>query len=322
VPAGPPGGTWRHHGPGWALAALWATVIIAPITLVWAAQRQFAHTALHIPDGAAWLFPLAIETGAWVCAFEAHRRARAGAPATGLVPSMWLLSAIAASINFAHGLTDGGIVAGLSLSALSVLGVLLHHIRTRAHQAHTAGRTAADLRAAVTRRVLHPVLSYQAARIASARGTPPGEPGVWRAAWVDRYGVGPEATRRERRLAKKITTQAYRADRKAAREGELMICNGVILRAHLPRLDGADTTAADITSGGGDGPIVQRKLSPAAAAMLTRARAAIAAGQLPVRPSANALRKHFGGSTETAGEVRDALADLHPLTAPTPEVAA
>lgn len=91
--------------PGWGMSALWASVIIAPLLLTWSAQTAFAIEQLGITPRMAWLFPLSVETGAWVCAFEAHRRTRTGRPVGSLLGWMWLLAGVAATINFSHGLT-------------------------------------------------------------------------------------------------------------------------------------------------------------------------------------------------------------------------
>jgi hypothetical protein len=66
----------------------------------------------------------------------------------------------------------------------------------------------------------------QAAAIGAARGL--GVEEAWRAAWVDRYGVGPEATRRERRTARAVLARRRRMDRRAARRGELVIVGGTL----------------------------------------------------------------------------------------------
>ena len=116
--------------PGYALDVLWASVIVAPLVLTWNVQAAYAVTDLGISAGMSWLFPLAIETGAWACAFEIRRRTRAGLP-TGQLPIwMWVLAGVAATINLTHGVSTRSLAAGLALGALSVLGVLLHHVRS------------------------------------------------------------------------------------------------------------------------------------------------------------------------------------------------
>jgi hypothetical protein len=215
--------------PGLGMSALWASVIIAPLLLTWSAQTAFAREQLGIAPQWAWLFPLSVETGAWVCAFEAYRRTRTGRPVGSLLGWMWLLAGVAAAINFSHGLTTHGVAAGLALAALSVLGVLLHHVRQSLDQATlTHGPDAiAQLRGRAARWVWHPVMSLRASSIAARTGATPTV--AWQLAHLDRYGVGPDASRRDRRVGRVIMRRQWRADRRAARDGEFVIVNGVIL---------------------------------------------------------------------------------------------
>jgi hypothetical protein len=332
----------RAATPGWGMSALWASVIIAPLLLTWTAQTAFAIDQLGIPVGMSWLFPLAVETGAWVCAFEAHRRTRDGRPVGSLPAWMWLLAAVAAGINFAHGLSTHGIAAGLALAALSVLGVLLHHVRQsldRATLAHGEDAFTA-LRGRAARWVWHPLLSLRACSIAARTGARPDA--AWAAAHLDRYGVGPDASRRDRRVGRVIARRQWRADRTRAKAGEFITVGGIILALPPATTTGkpateksaVTTTAASSNeaagpgsvdgqpdtpgkaAGGGQAAAVRQEQAPAApaglppraAALLARARQAIAAGQLPAHPSAHAIRKQFGGSSDTAQAVRDALA--------------
>ncbi|OZM79919.1 DUF2637 domain-containing protein [Pseudonocardia sp. MH-G8] len=328
----------RAGAPGWGMAALWAAVIVAPLLLTWTAQTAFAAEQLGIPVGMAWLFPLAVETGAWVCAFEAHRRTRDGRPVGSLPAWMWLLAGVAAGINFAHGVTGPhGAVAGLALAVLSVLGVLLHHVRqsldraTRAHGEHAL----TALRGRAARWVWHPLLSLRACSIAARTDARPDE--AWAAAHLDRYGVGPDASRRDRRVGRVIARRQWKADRTRAKADGFITVGGIILAlppteitgkpatATVPASPNGTTDPAPVdnqpdTSGTADGTeqvaAVQQEqawettpgLSPRAIALLARARTAIAAGDLPARPSAHAIRKQFGGSSDTAQAVRDALA--------------
>ncbi|TWP51246.1 DUF2637 domain-containing protein [Lentzea tibetensis] len=300
--------------PDWLLSALWAAVIVSPITLAWRAQQAFAATTLHVPSGWSWLFPLAVEAGAWVCAFEAHRRTRRGAPTGSLLTWMWVLSGIAAGIQLAHASVDYGVVAGVALGAMSLLGVLLHHIRSTVDRAAVEGRTGAELRRAAWRRVRFPRLSWAAASIAAARGGDVTAEQAWTAAWTDRYGVGPDSSRRDRSLARVIVRHQHRADREAARNGGLVIVSGVILPVTVPVLHPAgvssDVPAVEVPDGPADETetgIVQPELSLKAADLLIKVRGAIAAGELPARPSARAILAAFKGATETASEVRDLL---------------
>lgn len=299
----------KRHAPETALAALWAAVIVAPLLLAWEAQAAFAAETLQIPVALAWLFPLAIEAGAWVCAFESLHRSKRGAPAGSLPRWMWVLAGIAASINAAHGTADHGIVAGLALGALSMLGVLLHHIRQNLTAAEQQGSHRSRVSQGFLRWVLFPSLTLAALRNAVRANR--GVDEAWETAWIDRHGVGPAATKRDRQLARAIIKRQRRKDRKAAKHGRFVILNGVILRAELPAL-----TPPEIEPTGEPySPTERAKLSATASELLPKVQASIAAGELSERPSAYAINKRFKGGMPAAQEVRDALTDMHPVGA-------
>ncbi len=298
---------WRSAAPDTALSALWAAVIVAPLLLAWNAQAAFARETLQIPASMAWLFPLAIEAGAWVCAFEAHRRSQRGAPVGALPRWMWTLAGIAAAINLAHGTADFGPVAGLALAVLSLLGVLLHHIRQNLNAAEATGTRPRRIAQPWLRWALFPRLALTAARIAVRADYSPAE--AWEAAWIDRHGIGPRASKRDRRLARVIVRQQNTADRKAAKEGAFTIINGVILRTTLPALTVAEPAPAEPSYT----PVERRELSAQAAELLPKVKAAIASGELPERPSAYRINKQFKGGMPAAQEVRDALNPVHPV---------
>jgi hypothetical protein len=229
---------------------------------------------------------------------------------------MWLLAALAAGMNYWHGATAYGPLGGAGLALSSLLGIGLWEV-TAGHLRHTAAAlSAGQVRTTLLRWVRFPRLALAAASLRLARGAGAGD--AWAAAWVDRYGVDPDASRRDRRLARLVIREQWRTDRDAAKRGELTIVSGVILRA-LPAPSAtvlAPTQAGPQT--GVDGPggtpgtaREMRKLSPGAAALLPKVRDSIAAGNLPGNPSAKAIRTRFGGAMTYAMEVRDHLAHLH-----------
>lgn len=329
--------------PDRGMAVLWATMIVLPITLAWRAQAEFAASTLHISGVWSNAFPAAIECGAWLCIFEAHRRVQAGKAAGSLSRWTWVLAGIAAAINASHG---GNLPGGLALGVLSLLGVLLHTIRTGLNRADQAGGVHV-VRRAVWRRVRYPRLSLAAASLRAARELDAAT--AWRLAWEDRYGVGPESTRRERRLARHIRSREARDDRKAARSGELAIVAGRVQYpfAHMVRefvdaerdaalaaADQAATAAREVVDHaedallaagmifGPDGvrvdanPGEQHELSPRAQELLPSVREAITAGGLPANPSVRRLREWVRTERRerlgvpVAMELRDAVAGL------------
>lgn len=296
--------------PDLAYSAMWATLIVLPLTLAWGPQAAFALHTLHIPGVWSNAFPASIETGAWVCILESHRRIRAGKSPGSLQRWAWLLAGIAAAINAAHGTADSGIPAGLALGALSLLGVLLHHIRQRLHQADQRGGVAV-VRRAIWRWLRYPRLSIAAASIRGARDLDP--VAAWRLAWEDRYGVGPESTRRERRLGRVIVRREAREHRKAARSGQITIIAGRVQHGWAPEvrecLDAHQQAALDLASHAADetrqivqdvqelantlteqGEQGQRGMSARAAELLPMLRDAIDAGTVPSHPSVRTIR--------------------------------
>lgn len=198
-------------------------LIALPITLAWTAQAAFAADTLHLQGWTAQLFPASVETGAWWCLLLAELRTRKNLPVGSLIVWAWVLAGVASMINGAHGLHDNGWTAGLALAVLSVLGVVLHSISRRLRAADQTGGLSA-LRSRVWRRIRYPRLSLAAASIRAARQVDPAA--AWLLAWLDRYGVGPDSTRAERRIAKVITGKQSKEDRAAAERGEITLVGG------------------------------------------------------------------------------------------------
>ena len=339
---------WFARLPDYGMAALWATMIVLPITLAWQAQALFAHEVLRFAEPFNHGFPAAVELAAWLCAFEARRRIQRGDSA-GLLPTwMWLLAGSAAVINGGHGFTSGGPVAGLSLAFLSVLGVALHSIRQGLDAARVSGNGHARL--ALWRRLRYPRLSIAAASLRAARELTPAD--AWQLAWIDRYGVGPDCSRRDRRLARLVVRRAVREDRKAVKTGDVTIVDGkvqkgfaALVREHVDReredalakalaiqqgaqdaLNAAGLLFGPDVLGGGFGPDGtganqgaeqgDKPLSQRAAEILPALQEAIQAGAVPTTPGVktiqrwvkNALREPLG--TPVAMELRDRVSGL------------
>jgi hypothetical protein len=328
--------------PNLGMSALWATIIVLPIAIAWTAQAQFAATALHMPVPLNHGFPAAVEVAAWICAFEAHRRIRRGLSAGSLPRWMWALASIAAVINVSHGIADGW-AAGLALGAMSLLGVLLHSIRQGLDAAAATGRNTGIT---LWRRIRYPRLSLAALSLRAARELPVGD--AWVLAWVDRFGVGPDAPRHERKLARVIVRRNAKSDREAAKTGEITIIGGRVQpgfavdvqeyidaerAAALAEADAATAHAHSVVQGAQDAlnaaamvfgpdalnPQVHRpelgKLSQRATELYPALVAAHIAGELP-STSVKGLREWVRINRDeplgvpTAMELRDALTSL------------
>ncbi|MFC7734224.1 DUF2637 domain-containing protein [Actinomadura keratinilytica] len=209
----------------------------SPALIAWRGQLEFALEKMKLGLMSP-LLPVAIEGSVLYSAFLTHRAVAEGLPAGRYRALTWTLAGVAAGMNFWHGSTgkDGSAEIGVALGLTSLLSIVLLELTTalRKHKERKArsGRGAAEIRRALIRRVRYPRLSMQAAALAAARDITAEE--AWRAAWVDRYGVGPESTRRERRTARVILAREQRAARKAAKAGGLTIAEGSVRPASEP----------------------------------------------------------------------------------------
>ncbi|MEW1837501.1 DUF2637 domain-containing protein [Nonomuraea angiospora] len=210
----------------------------APIAIAWDGQLEFGHAVMHL-GALAVTVPVALEGSAWYLAWLTHKALQANKPTGRLRLWTWLLALMAATMNVWHGITgeafgaDGlqvGIVRGLA----SLLGVGLWELTVMARRQRNAGRTLAELRTTLWRRLRYPRLSWQAVGILAARGPACSAGEAWHAAWIDRYGIGPEAPRRERRLARRIIRRQARMDRKAIRAGHLSMVGGLMIGRPIP----------------------------------------------------------------------------------------
>lgn len=332
--------------PDLGMSALWATLIVLPIALAWAAQAAFAVTDLGISEPWNHAFPASIETGAWLCAFEAHRRIRRRLSVGSLRRWMWILASVAAVINASHGFAKHGLSAGLALGALSLLGITLHSIRQGLDRDASAAMPA-GLR--MLRVLRYPRLSFRAASLRAARELD--RHTAWRLAWLDRYGVGPDAPRRAREVATVIVQRETTEALEAAKRGELTLIDGQIHRGFAGEVrqildarqraelmasthpnTGRSTKGAHQLAGPNQTPVLpesetaespdeQQELSARAAEVLPLLRVAIATGEVrpnpPVRAIRTWLRDTHGESlgVPAAQELRDAVACVRPVNA-------
>lgn len=283
-------------------ALVGAVAMGSPIVIGWDGQLQTARAVLHLGP-LAWLFPVAMEGGAWWLAFLQHRAINRGLPVGRLRLWIWVLALLAAGMNFWRGTVAFGLVGGAGLALASLLGIGLWELTASHHRHASTGRSADAVTTGMLRWLRFPGLSLTALSIRVAHGAGADSETAWRAAWVDRYGVGPQATRRDRRLARLIVRHEARRDRTAANRGDLVIVSGVILRT-LPTVS---TSTQDDAGETPATPIELPKLSKLGERLMPKVRAAIEAGTLPETPSAKAINRRFGGGMETAIEVRQAL---------------
>ncbi|MDR8415086.1 hypothetical protein MTP10_40945, partial [Nonomuraea sp. 3-1Str] len=175
----------------------------------------------------------------WYLAWLTHKALEAERPTARLRVWTWLLALTAAAMNVWHGATGtafgaDGLQVGLVRGLASLLGVGLWELTVMARRQRTSGRPLAELRTALWRRVRYPRLSWAAASIQAARGSQCSAELAWRAAWIDRYGVGPDASGRERRLSRRAMRRQARADRKAVRKGQAAMVGGLVIGRPIP----------------------------------------------------------------------------------------
>ncbi|GAA3096445.1 DUF2637 domain-containing protein [Streptosporangium carneum] len=209
-----------------------AVAMGAPIAIAWRGQLEFARDVMHLGVMAPAL-PIALEGGVWYIAYLVHRAIAAQLPIGRYRAATWGLAGIAATMNLWHGVTaskSDGLQVGVILALASLLGIALWELTASLTQQTAAKRSAAEIRRAAWRRLRYPRLSWAAASIRASRGEECSTEEAWTAAWIDRYGVGPAASRRDRRLARSIVRYERKADRAAARDGRLVIVDGSIVR--------------------------------------------------------------------------------------------
>lgn len=222
-------------------ALVGAVAIGAPMLIAWRGQLAFGRDVMNLGPLAVAV-PVALEGAVLYTAHLTHRAVAAGLPAGRYRAMTWALAAVAAGMNLWHHAANAQV--GVVYALASLLGILLWELTTGLRGHVRSGRSGAEIRAAAWRRIRYPRLSWQAASIRAARGPECSPDEAWILAWRDRYGVGPDASRRDRRLAALIVRHTARAERRAARRGELAMVGGVILGRPLPPVVTHGVTAA------------------------------------------------------------------------------
>lgn len=331
----------RQAGPELGMSALWATMIGLPLLLVWEPQQWFAENILRISPDRSWGWPAVVECAVWLCAFEAHRRIKNAAPdavrPAGILPwCMWLLAGFASSTNVVHGLADGSLAQAYGLGALSLIGVVLHSIRQRldSRQRQLRKRDRREQLLLVWRWVRYPILCTAAASIRARQDTD--RETAWTLAWMDRFGVGPESTRRERKLGKRVLRKTWRDDKKAAKNGGFVVVGSRLQQAltvPVQQMIDAERQAAmdraleiqnqatdvltaagmlfgpDVLNQDGSNPYTEAEqaeddlstLSARAVELLEPLIEAIQAGEVEPQPSVNVIRRWVASRGERLG---------------------
>ena len=288
---------------GWAAAhvvdLLFVPVIVVPAVLSWTAMAAYG-AALYGPQG--WAMPAFSEGAMWAfaAANTITRRRDPDRPTWHLQAGTWVFAAVAAALNFAHGLAAPGhqVTTGVVMALVSVAGVTAHQLVTAGPRRSQADQDTVRLARAAARRVT-------AVRSAAVRHA---------VAELDEHGAG--------RLVYRpgLVTLTSRGHLAPAVVPGLPVPpaepDGIDWDAELADLAAgtAVTGPAQPPSAGGGGVAVAdppgNTPGPAGlAALIARARAAIASGALPPRPSQRALRDLLGIRMARAGQVQRALSN-------------
>lgn len=189
---------------------------VAPTLIATRGQLEFARSQMHLGSMSV-LLPLMLEGAAWLLAWRRHQAVSAGEPAGRLTAGVWLLAAVAASLNLWHGATGpGGLQVGVAYALASLVGfalveLLVGHQR-RARAAAGRARRPRGLLIRFARLLRYPRLSWAAwsRRIELGPGADAAD--AWGQAWRDRFGVEPGADAITRRRGR----TEVRAERRAA----------------------------------------------------------------------------------------------------------
>ncbi|MGW6498531.1 DUF2637 domain-containing protein [Nonomuraea angiospora] len=162
----------------------------APILLAWSGQLAFGVEVMQLGPLAA-MVPIALEGAVWYVAYLVHRASQLGLP-TGVYRAWaWILAGVAAGMNFWHGASSaGGVQRGAVLALASLLGVGLWELTVRLRERRQRGRTVAEARTAMARRIRYPRISWTAWSIRTALGPGCSAEEAWTMAW-ERWNPAP-----------------------------------------------------------------------------------------------------------------------------------
>jgi hypothetical protein len=223
-------------------SVLAAAAMGSPMFIAWGGQLAFATDIMHM-GAAAFTLPVAMEGSVLYNAYLTHRAIEKRLPTLRYRLMTWVMAGNAAGMNLWHQVdklaTDADPWAGLQVGAIyaasSLLGIVLWEMKAALDRQTASHRSGAEIRRDLWRRLRYPRMSWSAASIRAAKGCSVED--AWAAAWVDRFGVGPDTSRRDRRLARKVVRYQAKADRAAAKDGRLSIVDGQIVGR--PSLDPA-----------------------------------------------------------------------------------
>ena len=294
---------------GWArdvaAQAPWLVIMGAPMVMSWAAMAAYG---MEIYGGIGILLPLFSEASLLVFALAAARAAKEGQPTALLRLGVAVFGAVAAALNFIHGL-EGGAAHGLVMAVVSVGGVAVHqlvHGRPPRPRRTWQQRQEARLQRQAQRRV------YRLRRAAIRSATP-----VLRADGSVSLVYSPGALEERRWLGRTRVETVPAPVETVADEVELWLAAGA------PGTGGNTTGTAETRSSVAtlerpeaiSGTVREQAPAPAEPTvpmtrlqeLAARVVAAIEAGQLPAQPSRSAVQRYLHVRAGTARQVMQYL---------------
>jgi len=205
----------------------------SPMFIAWNGQLAFGSEMGLGP--ASIMLPIALEGGVLYSVYLTDQALRKQLPTGPYRAMTWALAIIAAGMNLWHQIDKhatpaapwAGLQLGVTFALTSLLTIVLLELKARLKKQVLGKRSITEIRQALWRRVRYPRLSWAAASLQAAQSCTTEQ--AWQRAWVDRYGVGPEVGRGDRKIAKTIMKVQRKADQEAARAGRLRLINGTVV---------------------------------------------------------------------------------------------
>lgn len=175
---------------------LLAATIMALMCLVVAFVGQVMFYS-SLPWPPVFLFmvvvlPVIVEGATWTFAINAEYLAGRRLPYAADTRKMWMFAFAAAAMNGYHGaVTLHEPITGSILGAASLVGPYIWHRYVTLKKIATAGRTAEQIRAALLRRIFHPVLWKRATDLWAAGDGALSPTMAWRITWMRAKGAAP-----------------------------------------------------------------------------------------------------------------------------------
>lgn len=138
------------------------------------------------------VLPVIVEGATWTFAINAEYLASKRLPYAADTRKMWMFATAAAGMNGYHGaVTLHEPITGVILGAASLVGPYIWHRYVTLKKVAKSGRTAEQIRAALLRRVFHPILWKRASDLWATADGALSSNMAWRIVWMRAKGAAP-----------------------------------------------------------------------------------------------------------------------------------